>query len=424
MSTLETPIRDIDVRAGRTALADRAGLGIGPILTAISRLRASDYQQIGASLRFRASQRRRTRSAAKVSMLVIAGAVTFDAIALISLDFEKTWPAIAMDIAVLALSLLGWWSVSGILRHHPELVAGAAATGLAFSTVSTGTIVPALSNQTIGYLVLVPGLVALLIPWRTRTHLIWLLSYGLIGFGYLAFGNLDRTPAARSDLILVLVVALGASLSGHVMLQRAQITNFAQLRRIGQLRRKSARDMVELERLHQALELTAQTDPLTGIGNRRRLGEDLLVVRKSIDRLGFSYGIAELDLDHFKSINDRYGHAAGDDVLLRVAKAIQASLRAQDAIYRLGGEEFLVLFQLANVEGLTAAAERLRAVVFDLAIDNIDNAPSGRATVSLGATFIDSSDLDQTDDQWIARADAGLYEAKGAGRDRVCVHGR
>lgn len=179
--------------------------------------------------------------------------------------------------------------------------------------------------------------------------------------------------------------------------------------------------MVELERLHRALELTARTDPLTGTGNRRRLEEDLRTVRAHIDRSGFTYGIAEIDLDHFKGINDRYGHAVGDDVLRRVAQAIGESLRAEDAVYRLGGEEFLAVLYVPNLEGLEAATARMCAVVMDLAIEHLDNEPHVMVSVSIGATLIGPVDLDQSDEQWIARADSGLYEAKRAGRNRVCL---
>ena len=126
----------------------------------------------------------------------------------------------------------------------------------------------------------------------------------------------------------------------------------------------------------------------------------------------------------FQGDNDRYGHAAGDAVLRRVAQAIEHSLRAQDAVYRLGGEEFLVVLHVPNLEGLSTAAEHLRAVVIDLAIEHVDNEPHGRVSVSIGVTLIGPPDLDQYDEQWIARADDGLYEAKQAGRNRVCLRQR
>lgn len=424
MSALDSTIPDRS-EAARPAAAGLAMRLVSAIGALIAKARESEYVRVGESRRFRANQRRRTRVAARVGLLVVAAAEAFDALALLGLDFAHTRLVVAINVTALGVALVGWWSLGRRLHRHPEPVTWVAMIGLAISTVATGTLVPSLAVQTVGYLLLVPGLVALLVPWRTRTHFRWLLGYAVIGFAYLAGGNLGRFSAdERGDLLIVFTVALGASLAGHVLLQQAQIRNFAQLGRIGSLRRKADSDMVELERLHHALELTARTDPLTGTGNRRRLEEDLRAMRAHIDRSGFTYGIAEIDLDHFKEINDRFGHAAGDDVLRRVAQAIEHSLRAQDAVYRLGGEEFLVVLHVPNLEDLSAAAERLRAVVMDLAIEHVDNEPYGRVSVSIGATLIGPPDLDQSDEQWIARADSGLYDAKHAGRNRVCLRQR
>lgn len=421
MPGLDTTLPDL----AEAPLPAAAGLALRLASTVgalIEKARMSDYHRIGGSRRFRADQRRRTRVAARAGLLVIGAAVALDALALLDLAFDTTRLAVAIDVAVLGVALVGWWALGSRLRRRPELVAWAATIGLATSTVTTGTLVPSLAVQTVGYLLLVPGLVALLLPWQTRTHVRWLLAYAVIGFAYLALGDLQRFSAdERGDLVVVFAVALGASLAGHVLLQRAQIRNFAQLARIGSLRRKTATDMVELERLHHALELTARTDPLTGAGNRRRLEEDLRAVRAHIHRSGFTYGLAEIDLDHFKGINDRFGHAAGDDVLRRVAQAIEHSIRAEDAIYRLGGEEFLVVLHVPNLEDLRTATERLRMVVLDLDIEHVDNEPHRKVSVSIGATLIGLPDLDQSDEQWIARADDGLYEAKRAGRNRVCL---
>ena len=141
----------------------------------------------------------------------------------------------------------------------------------------------------------------------------------------------------------MLLVALGASLAGHFMLTRSQIRSFAQIEHIRTLRRQSDTDRTALEVAHHALELTARTDPLTGAGNRRRLDEDLRAVRAHISRSNFVYGLLEIDLDHFKAVNDVLGHGAGDLVLQQTVTAIQNGLRAEDALYRLGGEEFLVI---------------------------------------------------------------------------------
>lgn len=421
MAALDSTISDPG-EAARPATAGLATRFMSAVAAPIAKARASDYLRVGEGPRFVANQRRRTRVASRIGLLVIAAAEAFDALALLGIDFAGTRLAVAIDLTVLGVALIGWWSLGGRLRRHPELVAWAATTGLAISFVTTGIIVPSLAVQTVGYLFLFPGLVALVLPWRTRTHFRWVLGYSVIGLAYLAVGELSRFSAdERGDLVVVFAIAVGASLAGHVLLQRAQIRNFAQLGRISSLRRTTGRDMVELERLHHALELTARTDPLTGTGNRRRLEDDLRAVRARIDRSGFTYGIAEIDVDHFKGINDRYGHAVGDDVLRRIAQAIEGSLRAGDAVYRLGGEEFLAVLYVPTLESLDAATTRICTVVMDLAIEHVDNPPHGKVSVSIGATLIGPLDLDQSDEQWIARADTGLYEAKKAGRNRVCL---
>jgi diguanylate cyclase (GGDEF)-like protein len=218
-------------------------------------------------------------------------------------------------------------------------------------------------------------------------------------------------------------IALVASLAGHVLLQRAQIRTFSHLQKIQALRRRADYDMTELARVHEALEATARTDPLTRAANRIRLGEDLLAARSRLNRLGVSQGLIAIDLDRFKLINDGFGHLAGDDVLRKVVAAMRGSLRAGDGIYRFGGEEFLVLVQSPTIESLAIAAERLRVVVAELAIQHPENVPFGVATISLGAVLLTVHDVGQTDDEWFARADAALYRAKEHGRNRVELAG-
>lgn len=384
------------------------------------RVRATEYQRVGGSRRFRAVQRRRTRAASHIGFLVIAVAVGFDTVALLGLQGGHTTVALALSGATTTLALVGWWLLPRTLRRSPEPVAWIVTFGVALSTAATGLTVPTLAVQSAGYLLVIPGLVALVLPWRTVTHVRWLLAYTVVAVGYFVFDpNATFTAEERGDLVVVLFVALGASLAGHVLLQRSQIRSFAQLESIRGLQRRAAADMVELELAHHALELTARTDPLTGVGNRRRLEEDLRAVRAHINRSNFTYGLVELDLDRFKAINDIEGHAAGDDVLCRVVQGIQKAIRATDTIYRLGGEEFLVILSLPDVEGLAAATERLRAAVIGLDIEHPANPPHGVVSISIGGTLIDKSDLNETDEDWFKRVDAALYRAKAGGRNRV-----
>jgi diguanylate cyclase (GGDEF)-like protein len=265
-----------------------------------------------------------------------------------------------------------------------------------------------------------PTLVALTLPWRTIVHIRWLLLFTGLAAAWVMVGSGTRfSVGERSDLTIVLLVTIGASLIGHVLLQRGQIRAFAQMERIRTLRRRAARDHHELERAHAELERTARIDPLTGAGNRRRLTEDLVSIRSQIDRFGTSFGIMEIDLDHFKGINDRLGHLAGDDVLRRVVEAVQTATRATDSVYRYGGEEFLVILPLGDREQLMVAAERLRTAVLELGIEHPENATLGVVSISIGATLVGDDNLSLSDEQWFWVVDRAMYAAKAGGRNQV-----
>lgn len=385
-----------------------------------ARLAISELRTIGQSRRFRAFERTRTRAASRAGFIVIALAVGLDAVVLTGLQGGSVGFAIGVDAIMLITTIAAWWLLPRGLRHHPELAAAVLTLGLVTSTVVSGVAVPALAVESLSHLLVIPGLIALILPWRTIAHLGWLACHSIIAIGYITLDPSGRfTAAERVDLVIVLVVAVSASLVGHLLLKGAQIRNFAQLQNIRHLHRQADIDMIELERAHHALELTARVDPLTGAGNRRRLEEDLRAVRAHINRSGMRYGLVAIDLDRFKAINDGSGHQAGDEVLRRVVAAIQQTLRAEDAVFRLGGEEFLVILNVPTTDGLLAAAERIRMTVTNLAIAHEENVPHGVVSISLGAALIGPDDLGLTDEQWLDRADQALYRAKAAGRNRV-----
>ena len=112
----------------------------------------------------------------------------------------------------------------------------------------------------------------------------------------------------------------------------------------------------------------ARRDPLTGLRNRRALSEDLEIHEARVSRYGHSYCMAVLDVDHFKSYNDTFGHQAGDEILQTVAARLTELLRSGDSLYRFGGEEFLCIFPEQSLESGTRAVERMRVGVEELAI--------------------------------------------------------
>lgn len=186
--------------------------------------------------------------------------------------------------------------------------------------------------------------------------------------------------------------------------------------RVTELHRRLAFQNEELEKLNMMLFEQSREDPLTSLGNRLRLREDLEVLQGRAERYGHSYAVVLCDVDYFKAYNDRYGHLAGDDALRRVAGALSSGLRGGDAAYRYGGEEFLMVLPEQGVDSAAAIADRLRRAVEELGVPHAANASRGVVTISAGVAVFSGSG--STDDL-LKEADAALYDAKEAGRNVV-----
>ncbi len=135
------------------------------------------------------------------------------------------------------------------------------------------------------------------------------------------------------------------------------------------------------------------------------------------ERRGKKYALLLLDIDHFKSINDRYGHTTGDRVLQSLANICAANLRKQDIVARWGGEEFCILLPDTDAETALGVAEKLRREIADCEAPPADSTLA--ISTSIGVSEVRGSDTNH--DQVLERADRALYEAKRAGRNRVCV---
>jgi diguanylate cyclase (GGDEF)-like protein len=173
--------------------------------------------------------------------------------------------------------------------------------------------------------------------------------------------------------------------------------------------------LVESDRAHRQ---RSTLDSLTGLYNRNALQQRLqeLDGQWTSAEEGLSHALLLCDLDHFKRVNDQFGHAAGDAVLQDVAYTMRAVLRAGDSIYRVGGEEILVVLPGSGEAGAVEIAERLRLAVRE-------RRPVGASvTISIGVAVAEDGPL--STDELVARADTALYSAKAAGRDRVVVGGR
>jgi diguanylate cyclase (GGDEF)-like protein/PAS domain S-box-containing protein len=172
----------------------------------------------------------------------------------------------------------------------------------------------------------------------------------------------------------------------------------------------------ELKRLNAELYRTSRLDHLTGLKNRLQLQEDLEALVDRTRRYGHSFCVAMCDVDHFKAYNDYYGHLAGDQALKRVAEAIRAQCRAGDLAYRYGGEEFLLIFPEQTVESAAVAMERLRTAVESLGLPKAGD--GGAVTISGGMAVLHPNEA-KSIDRLLQEADAALYRAKEAGRNRI-----
>lgn len=213
----------------------------------------------------------------------------------------------------------------------------------------------------------------------------------------------DHDVALRIEVIQAItffVLVIGMTMLG---------LEISGLRRTLQTRNRDLNEA--LERIQQL----AITDELTGLYNRR-FAKDLLVQQKALaDRGGYSFVLCMIDLDLFKSVNDRYGHAGGDAVLDQLARVLEQAIRDVDYVARIGGEEFLLVLSQTDLEGALQVLERLRANLMTL---EWQACPDLRLTLSVGVTCFRSPEL--THDT-LQRADSALFQAKLNGRNQVAV---
>ncbi|AXY42181.1 sensor domain-containing diguanylate cyclase [Halomonas sp. JS92-SW72] len=174
-------------------------------------------------------------------------------------------------------------------------------------------------------------------------------------------------------------------------------------------------DISERKRLEQERERQASRDHLTGAFNRRAFDAALRREIQRAERMGEPLALLLLDIDHFKAVNDRHGHARGDEVLCRLVERLSRGLRATDLLARWGGEEFAILLPGTPLQGAAAFADRLRVQVSEHPLQGL------AITVSVGLGEWRSGEGPEA---LLRRVDGALYRAKSAGRNSVVVEGR
>ncbi len=194
--------------------------------------------------------------------------------------------------------------------------------------------------------------------------------------------------------------------------ERMQHENEQMQRELENARKELSSQREQIESLRSA----ARIDALTQIANRAHFDEYLQAAIDRLNRYDEVFSMLMIDIDHFKSVNDKYGHLAGDRLLKGMAKKLKASLRGSDFVARYGGEEFSAILIKAPLDNALSIARAVRESV-EFSLFNLDGVEL-RVTVSIGVAQARAGDTPQ---KLIARADAALYDAKHAGRNVVCV---
>ena len=234
------------------------------------------------------------------------------------------------------------------------------------------------------------------VPIRSVIALPFSINRGEYGV-FLVRRTRDQEPFVASDLEFAQAVITAAV----AVVQRAQMVE------------STMADNARLEQL-------AQTDPLTQLLNRRALTERISAEMERALRYDATLALLMIDLDHFKRVNDTYGHLVGDDVLRDVATLLSDRIRGSDMVARYGGEEFLVLLPETDDAGAEAFADRLWAAVEAHPFNAGSLESALHITASIGVAVFPAARIESVEDL-LARADAALYRAKADGRNRVCL---
>jgi len=240
-----------------------------------------------------------------------------------------------------------------------------------------------------------------------RLQMLAVVLYALVLFGGVMWWCSRHDPVSYPPAAQRLLFGMVAMVLCAVLVLSA---------RLSALRDKLLRQRTELERALLRIQDLATHDELTGLVNRRQMTELLEHERERSRRAPHPWCIALIDLDHFKQVNDRHGHAVGDEVLRAVARAAVAAGRRSDVLARWGGEEFVLLMPDTPLEAGMAGVERVRRALTGAALDV--------AGLGLQISFsagVAQHRVGEAVEQTLARADAALYAAKAEGRNRVCA---
>jgi diguanylate cyclase (GGDEF)-like protein len=326
------------------------------------------------------------------------------------------WQLLAYRGAMAAL-LLG---AAGVLRRQPHwatdgrLAAWIAVIGYPFyfllfhvrEDVRIWTVGMVMFMQFCMFLFL-PGRVVAFVP---------VAVFGVVG-SLLSFVLLGRPPATLLGLALLLTLPALVGYVAAARLQRVQRQEFALRQRLSETNAALQAEIAQRIELQAELERQATTDPLTGLVNRREFSRRFALDLARTQRDASPLSLVLIDLDHFKRINDQYGHAAGDAVLCTLARLSDSCFRSIDTVGRLGGEEFAVLLPGADLQCAAQAARRLAQRLADTPVEH----EGQRIVAGMTAGVVRRLPSEDNLDSLLQRADLALYAGKQAGRARTML---
>lgn len=251
-------------------------------------------------------------------------------------------------------------------------------------------------------LLLLPGAVAILLSMMSQATYAAMWAYPMVMFGYFVLPR--RLANATSVSFLGMAASLMALHEGAEGTLRFALSLGFCILVVNVI-------LNVLDAVHRRLLSLSIVDPLTGAFNRRHMEESLALALERRRRSDAAMSLLIVDVDHFKSINDRFGHGAGDHVLRELVRLMRERSRRLDSVFRIGGEEFLLLLPDTRVEEAVIAADALR-----MHIASHCRAGGEPVTVSIGVA---DARPDDDGEAWMRRADAALYRAKRAGRNRA-----
>ena len=298
---------------------------------------------------------------------------------------------LAMDLVLLSAPMVRRWT--GSVRIAALLVGVAVAVALPLIALQSG---------------------ALSAPMMVVVPLVPMLMATFVGRS----GTLFMGAALFAGLVVVAAVGAATDVRGDPTIRFTILAACLSIAVLTAYLHERERDSMESDLRAAAVALKEESlrDSLTKLSNRRHLDDRLAEEIAFARRHGTDLSVIMVDVDHFKSVNDRYGHSAGDEVLRAIASRLRASVRTEDTVARFGGEEFAVVLRATDLAASRIAAERIRQIISASPVDLLSGAIP--VTISAGCASLASSRSDSAS-ALMAAADGRLYAAKQAGRNRV-----